>query len=266
MKYELFITDYDGTLGEINSIDLETVDKIRDYQARGGKFVICTGRSYHSILPILKKYDIKGDIITFQGAEIINIETEKTIYDGEVNKKLILEIKDKFVKEGISVGIYIGKYIHYESTNEQMDVYLKYVGVGARKVDSLSETVLNTDLKVRKMVALGDKETITRLQKKYNEQYKGKLIINTSSHNLMEVINPQNSKGEGVKRIAKYYNIPLSKVITVGDSLNDLELIKGEWHGVAVGDAVEELKQNAKEITVPFKENPIKILLEKYGK
>ena len=50
----------------------------------------------------------------------------------------------------------------------------------------------------------------------------------------------------------------------MGDSTNDIELIKGEWHGVAVGDAREELKAVAKEITVPYSEQPIKYLLEKY--
>ncbi len=266
MKYKLFITDYDGTLGNGGDIDPETVSAIKDYQKRGGKFVICTGRSFQSILPVLNKYGITGDIISFQGAEILNIETQKIIYDGEVDKKLIIELKDKLVKEGVAIGIYIGDYIHYQSTNEEMDVYLSFVGVGAKKVESLSDTVLNTDLKVRKMVALGDKDTITRLQKKYNAEYSGKLIVNTSSHFLLEAINPLNSKGQGVKRIAEYYNIPLSEIITVGDSLNDMELVKGEWHGVAVGDAVDGLKKEAKEITVPFNDHPIKYLLEKYGK
>lgn len=266
MKYELFITDYDGTLGEINSIDLETVAKIKDYQSKGGKFVICTGRSYHSIVPILKRYELTGDIITFQGAEISSIDGENIIYDGEVDKDLLISLIEKLKKENVSCGVYIDGYIHYENANEEMKKYLSFVGVGAKKVDSLTETLRSLNKKIKKMVVLGEWQKISQLQQKYSKEYSGKLIINTSSAYIMEVINPQNSKGEGVKRIAKYYNIPLSKVITVGDSLNDLELIKGEWHGVAVGDAVPELKQNAKEITVPFRENPVKILLEKYGK
>ena len=58
--------------------------------------------------------------------------------------------------------------------------------------------------------------------------------------------------------------MPLEKVITVGDSTNDIELLKGPWHGVAVGNASEELKKVADEITVPFKENPVLALLKKY--
>ncbi|MBQ0099765.1 MAG: Cof-type HAD-IIB family hydrolase [Firmicutes bacterium] len=266
MKYELFITDYDGTLGSIDTIDSETVSAIKDYQRKGGKFVVCTGRSYHSIVPILNKYGITGDIITFQGAEISSIDGENIIYDGEVDKYLLIEMIEKLKKEEVSCGVYIGGYIHYEFANEEMRAYLGYVGVGAKQVESLKDTLLSVNKNVKKMVVLGEKNKIESLRDKYSKEYTGKLIVNTSSANIMEVINPQNSKGEGVKRIAKYYNIPLSKVITVGDSLNDIELVRGEWHGVAVGDAVDELKKNAKEVTLPFKDNPIKFLLDKYGK
>ena len=64
--------------------------------------------------------------------------------------------------------------------------------------------------------------------------------------------------------LSKKYGVPLEKIIAVGDSTNDIDLIKGEWHGVAVGDGREELKAVAKEITVPYKDKPIKTLLEKY--
>ena len=50
----------------------------------------------------------------------------------------------------------------------------------------------------------------------------------------------------------------------MGDSTNDIPLLDGEWHGVAVGDGMKDLKDFAKEITVNFDEQPVKFLLEKY--
>ena len=52
--------------------------------------------------------------------------------------------------------------------------------------------------------------------------------------------------------------------MAVGDSTNDIELLNGPWHGVAVGDGRKELLAVADEITVPYNENPVKVLLEKY--
>ena len=118
--------------------------------------------------------------------------------------------------------------------------------------------------KVRKALAIGEPEQIDKALEILSKKYEGELIVNKSSKNYLEVISPLYSKGEAVKKIANYYNIPLSEVIAVGDSLNDMSLIDGEWHGVCVGDGMEEVKKVAKEVTLPFKEQPIKFLLEKY--
>ena len=81
---------------------------------------------------------------------------------------------------------------------------------------------------------------------------------------LLEAVNPQTTKGRAVRFLADYYNIPLDQVLTVGDSTNDIDLVGGEWYGVAVGDAKEEHKALAKEIAPEFKDKPIKYLIEKY--
>ena len=64
--------------------------------------------------------------------------------------------------------------------------------------------------------------------------------------------------------MANYYGIPLEEVLTIGDSTNDIDLLVGPWHGVCVGDGKEELKAVADEITLPFKDKPVKTIIEKY--
>ena len=61
MKYKLFISDYDGTLGEApaNQIDVETLEAIAEFEKKGGVFVVCSGRETASIMPILKKFNIQ---------------------------------------------------------------------------------------------------------------------------------------------------------------------------------------------------------------
>ena len=52
MKYKLFITDYDGTLGGApeNTIDSQTLSAIDKFEQKGGKFVVCTGRMLTSVI------------------------------------------------------------------------------------------------------------------------------------------------------------------------------------------------------------------------
>ena len=54
MKYKLFISDYDGTLGiaPANDIDAETLTAINKFIDKGGIFVVCSGRETASIMRI----------------------------------------------------------------------------------------------------------------------------------------------------------------------------------------------------------------------
>ncbi len=267
MKYKLFLSDFDMTMGIApDKIEPETVEAVKDYIARGGIFVICTGRSYYSIKKICDKYGLGGVVIAFQGALAKDVTTNKIIFDGGLdNADAALAISD-LKERGFEVGAYIEELCHYDYCGEMLLEYERLVGVVGKKVDNLEKYALKTSSRVKKLIALNYADKVTSSVKELGEKYNGKMIVNTSSKYLLEVVNPEYSKGQAVKRIAKYFNIPLSQVIAVGDSTNDITLIDGEWHGVAVGDAMEELKKYAKEITVDFDKQPIKVLLEKYGK
>jgi hydroxymethylpyrimidine pyrophosphatase-like HAD family hydrolase len=81
MKYKLFISDYDGTLGEApkNDIDAETLSAINQYVAKGGIFCVCSGREYRSIKKICLEQGLKGLVVPFQGANIHDLESGKCI-------------------------------------------------------------------------------------------------------------------------------------------------------------------------------------------
>jgi hydroxymethylpyrimidine pyrophosphatase-like HAD family hydrolase len=99
---------------------------------------------------------------------------------------------------------------------------------------------------------------------KYSQILGEEIIVNSGGAGLIEFINSKYNKGFAVEILSREFNIPFEKIIAVGDSTNDLPLMDKRWHSVAVGDGSNELKNRAKEITVPFSENPVKILLEKY--
>ena len=79
MKFDLIISDYDGTLGGVpeNTIDEQTVSAINKYIDKGGKFVVCTGRMFSSIQSICKKVGLKGIVVAFQGAMIKERNAER---------------------------------------------------------------------------------------------------------------------------------------------------------------------------------------------
>ena len=265
MKYKLFISDYDGTLGSTpDVISEENVKAIKEYQKKGGKFVICTGRSYPSIKVVCDKYGINGLIVAFQGALAIDGDTGETLFNSGMEKQDAVDILTDLLNEGVETGVYIDNLFHYQQKGFGISEYERLVGFKGVQVEDIIQFVKDTPLPIRKVLSVAEPQVKDEIMARLQPKYKDRLILNASSQYFLEVINPIWSKGNAVKRIAEYYNIPLNEVIAVGDSLNDLELINGNWHGVIVGDGMEEVKKYADEITLPFKDNPIEYLLKKY--
>lgn len=69
MKYKFIACDYDDTLLPKSGVISDfTKDTIREYIARGGRFAICTGRMFRSIVKIAREFGLHGEIISYQGS------------------------------------------------------------------------------------------------------------------------------------------------------------------------------------------------------
>ncbi|GIM45542.1 hypothetical protein DNHGIG_10910 [Collibacillus ludicampi] len=66
-----------------------------------------------------------------------------------------------------------------------------------------------------------------------------------SSHNYIEVMPAGVSKWFGIQKSQQLLGMSDSKIYTIGDHFNDLEMIQNADLGVAMGNAVEEVKQKA---------------------
>lgn len=265
MKYELFISDYDGTLGERDEIiDDETVSAIKEYVQKGGKFAVCTGRPFQSIKRILSTYGIEGVVGCLQGAEIKDLTTGETIHKKTIDDKTAINIISEMKKDGLSPNMFTSSKLYYENISEYVNVYIDMKSIDCEKIESLEDFILNNPNEILKIVANCPDSEIDFYREKYNGLFGDNALFNSGAKRLFETVNKDSTKGKNVEIMAKYYNVPLDKVITVGDSTNDLDLVCGSWHGVAVLDGSEELKKKAKEITVEYNNKPVKTLLQKY--
>lgn len=265
MKYDLFISDYDGTLGDPNGIDEGTVAAIKEYVKKGGKFVVCSGRVFSSIRSVCNRYDISDVIVSFQGARINERVSGRALFKAGIETDLAVKAL-KAVAETDATPTVLGEdYVYYTVPSTYTEVNAKSKLIRLKKVDNLINGLISGEISALKInVMCEGKVRVDEFIKRYSEGFKGELLVNSGGPNLAEFISPKCSKGAAVRFLSEYYSIPYEKIIAVGDSTNDIELVSGTWHGVAVGSAKEELKKYAKEITVDYKNHPVKFLLEKY--
>lgn len=267
MKYKLFISDYDGTLGRKDYVDPSTLEAIKEYERRGGKFIICSGRIIESIIRICKYYGFKGVVGCYQGATLVDIDSGEMLYDFGVDKDIALSVMKDFVDEGFDFTVDLGGKRYCRLADDvYMGRYEKFGGSVGVKVstEELFEIVKNTTENVEKVCAMLDPKLVYPKIEEYNAKYPKDVSFNSGGSIILECINSKFDKGYAVKEIAKYYGVPLDQVITIGDSTNDVPLVSGPWHGVAVGSGCDQVKAAADEIANVFDENPVKQMLEKY--
>ena len=90
------------------------------------------------------------------------------------------------------------------------------------------------------------------------------IMQDSDSINKWLVINPKGvNKANTLKELGKMENISLDEMIFFGDGLNDLEVMDEIGLGVAMGNALEEIKEKAREVTETNNEDGIVKFLDR---
>ncbi|WP_121639325.1 Cof-type HAD-IIB family hydrolase [Virgibacillus sp. Bac330] len=84
--------------------------------------------------------------------------------------------------------------------------------------------------------------------------------------NIIEIVRKGMNKAVGLQKIAHYFHIPTDRIIAFGDEDNDLEMIDYAGVGVAMANAIDELKSISKYVTDSNEENGIANFLQTYLK
>ena len=71
-------------------------------------------------------------------------------------------------------------------------------------------------------------------------------------------------KSKGIKRMVEHLDGDIKDVVVFGDEKNDLSIFISEWTSIAMGNATEEIKNLATEITLDNDHDGIKVIVDKY--
>ena len=130
-------------------------------------------------------------------------------------------------------------------------------------VSSLEKTVENERGNILKAVVVDkDNEKLAYIREKMIKT--GKVSVSQSLKDNLEVMNKGINKGNAVKILAQIYGIEQDEIIAIGDNENDISMIEYAGLGIAMGNAVDELKEKADYITGTYDEDGVAQALWKF--
>lgn len=265
----LIVSDCDGTLLNSNNTVSDRVRKaINEYVSCGGIFAVCTGRMLCSILPRVRELGLKGLVASYQGSVIADIESGKLLRQNALSADDCAEVCAFAEKYNFTCNAYSDEvlYTSIPAGDKGLEKYETVTGVKAINIDgAMSEFVKIKNLSCNKITFLVYPEDRERLYKLLQAEFSDRYDVTCSAVCLVEVSPKGDDKGMALKYIADYFGIDLSSTVAIGDNLNDLSMIKIASVGVAVGNAVDELKEVADFVSVSNNEDAVAEVIEKFG-
>lgn len=244
MKYKMIVTDLDDTLlnseKKISPIDYDAIMKA---QEAGIKFILCSGRPTFAMRELAKEIKAKefgSYILSFNGSIITDCKTNKNIFEASLEKEDLHLMYDFSKKYNTHILTYINDEIISETESEYIDVEVDLTKMNHKIVKSFKEYVNQGAVKC---MLLAEPSYLKKVEAELKKEVGDKYSIAISKPFFLEITKLGIDKGVAVKKLADTLNIPIEEVIAVGDSFNDLPMLKAAGTSVAVDNAHLEIKK-----------------------
>ncbi len=263
IKYPLIVSDCDGTiLKSDHTIGEFTKEKINAYVKDGGIFAVCTGRMASSALSLVRSWGLKGVVSAFQGGVLMDIQSAQILCDCKMPHDISVSICEEMEKIDLHIHTYTLWQVFSNRDNEWLKTYERIVGEKAVIQPNMSTFMRETRMQPYKLLAIVDPKDSRQVCEALAKKVPEECFVTISAPFLVEVGLKVASKKKAVTFLADYYHIPLAKTIAVGDQLNDLPMIEAAGLGVAVGNAMNELKAVAYVLPYTNDEDAVGKLIE----
>ena len=232
----IILSDLDGTLFRNDkSISDYTKQIIRQAQSKGLLFGICTARAKVNALKFLD--GIEPDILITNGGGIVYVQ-DKKIYNCEFTveevRKLIFAAFDVFGKN-VTLSADNEHGLYSNSKEELGDKYWTFNDFSDFHETCMKMCIQSLDKeKIEKVVSVIGLDKVDYLPFSDIPWYK--------------LSKKDATQEKAIAELCRYLNIPTSKIAAFGDDFNDIGMLKLCGKGIAMENAIEEVKAAANEI------------------
>lgn len=269
-QIKLIAFDLDGTvLDSLKRLSGRNRAALKACAEKGIVLVPATGRAAAGISPAIR--DIPGVRygITTNGGTITDLKTGEILDRQTISCEKALRLMKVISRYHAMYDPYInGRGITQPEFYDHMDefgltpVIQEMVRATRDVVPNIQDYVKQTGAEVEKInIYLADLKDREPLQREL-EQEEG-LSITSSLYNNLEVNDAKATKGQALKRLADYLNIPMEAVMAFGDGGNDLSMIQAAGTGVAMANGLETVKAAADYITLDNDQDGVADAIEK---
>ena len=263
-KRKMIVVDLDGTLLNING---GCSKKSREYLLKlkrmGYVIVIATGRILRDAISVTDGAIFANYIVSSGGGLIYDMDNSRIVYDNSIDIKEVSRVLDSYNSEIDYITVCdMYFYNRYGDNNSKMDLFYD------KKIEDRDKFILNSDGVYHIIVRFRDSNLVNRYYDIYDNDKIDVLVMQDSfaTKKWIEIFSEGVSKYSAIKKILELEDIKNEDVISFGDGRNDIDMINNCGIGVAMGNALEVVKDVSDYVTRSHNEDGVVYFLRGYLK
>lgn len=263
MKNKYVITlDLDGTLLNSNKkVTSKTKKYLKELHDNGHILVVASGRIFDTCYEIVSKLNFIDYMITDSGSIIYDIKKKEIIYKNKLSRENIESLINLY-NESFEYIEFSDEHYYYKYSNKDLNHY----GL-SRDIRNIKEFIRcnNAIHSSIKLVDYNDNyKIISDIKNKYKNLYVYEMKSENGEVKWLEIVRKGVSKFQALKYILKKEKVSVRNTISFGDNYNDLEILEKSKYGVAMGNAVDEVKRRVLYYTKSCDDDGIEFFLREF--
>lgn len=264
--YKIIALDMDGTLLDDNkTITEENKKSLMRAKEKGVKVVLASGRPKDGLIKFLNELDLMQDdeyVLSYNGCLVQEAKSGKIIHEVGLKGTDLHYMYTLSREFNVNIHAFSEKHgLITPKMSKYTEVEASLNGIEATIIDFFD---IPEDENIIKIMLVDEEEildaAITRLPREAYDKYN---IVKSTPY-FLEIINKNGNKGEGLKALADYLGAKREEVMAFGDAGNDKEMIEYAGLGVAMENAMEEVKKVADYITCNNNEDGVAKVVNRF--
>lgn len=254
-KIKVVAFDVDGTLlsHSLNDVPESTRRAINKLQKRGILTVVVTGR-HMSEFRNLPVGNIHFDAYLMLNGQLL-LDSERKFCSGTPIDKDELEI---------IAHIFQARHIPFVLIGEE-DRYINYVDDTVIKTQEMTKGTVPEEGEYKGEEIYQVLAFVPKRQQDLLNNLLDECAVTQWNDTGIDIIPKDGGKLPGLKNFLKEHNLTLSEAMAFGDGDNDLDMIRSAGIGVAMGNAIDKVKEAADYVTDTVDNDGIEKALRHFG-
>ncbi len=260
MRFDMIALDLDGTLLDSQErVSPRNRTAIENALTAGIRIVLVTGRGVDMPIRVSRELGLNLPVICCHGALTKDFGANRTLGHIPVPLQYAKPMIEFSERKGLSVAIYAEEFFYrLEGSQLHMD---DMRGPAWRQVKTFADVMHTAPTFIR---FLG-RESVAAMEEEFRD-----LPLHFKYETWLDfvecaVTSRDATKQRALARLCADFQVPPERVLAIGDSRNDVPMLRWAGIGVAMANALPEVREAVKHVTGSNEEDGVAQAIEKFA-